>query len=187
MNSGTCAAATCSAVVVLQTSSRRMLLPPNVASKYVRAVAPVPPAAAGSSAPESVELTLTRKTLIAGLNSSNGGVARKALTNAVHALLKSFCWAAVKPSAESTTLNARLRGAEPKIWVEPMTAPSAVVMADLPHQRLICSGKLARSVTSGLPGTALVARLAGSSASGWPAPRAQRRHGRRPPAPERQR
>ena len=52
-----------------------MPLMPNDASKYVLTTAPVPPVAAGSSAPESVELTFTRKTLIAGDNSSNGGVA----------------------------------------------------------------------------------------------------------------
>src|SRR5258708_4953686 len=63
---------------------------------------------------------------MAGLNSSKGGVARKAFTKAVQALLKSFCWARVKPSASKATLNARLRGAEPKIWVLPITAPSEV-------------------------------------------------------------
>lgn len=95
----------------------------------MRAVAPVPPGPVGSSAPESVELTLTRKTLMAGLSSSNGRVPLKAFTKAVHALSKSPCWALVKPSASRTTLKARLRGAEPKICVVPMTAPSAVVVA----------------------------------------------------------
>src|SRR5204862_3285242 len=118
-------AATCNAVVLLHTSRRRIPFPPNEASKYVRAVAPVPPAEAGSSAPESVELTLTRKTLMAGLSSSYGGVARNAVRNEAQAESKAACSAAVKPSASSTTLNARLRGAEPKIWVVPMTAPAA--------------------------------------------------------------
>ena len=74
--------------------------------------------------------------LIAGDNASYGGVA-EAPSRTPQALLKSVCWAAVKPSASSTTLNARLRGALPKIWVAIlMTAPSEVVMAVLP-QRLI--------------------------------------------------
>ena len=77
------------------------------------AVAPVPPPATGSSAPESVEVTLTRKMLIAGPSSSKGGVPMNALTNDVHAVSKAFCCAAVKPSASRTTLNARLRGAPP--------------------------------------------------------------------------
>ena len=42
VNSGTCAAAVVSTVALLQTSSLRIPLPPNVESKYVRAVAPVP-------------------------------------------------------------------------------------------------------------------------------------------------
>ena len=82
VNSGTCCAATVSAVVALHSNSRRIPLPPNVASKYVRAVAPVPPAATGSSAPESVEETLTRKMLIAGVSWLKGSVARKELLNA---------------------------------------------------------------------------------------------------------
>jgi hypothetical protein len=45
-NCGTRAAATWRAVVVLTTSSRRMPPLQNVASKYVRAFAPVPPHAA---------------------------------------------------------------------------------------------------------------------------------------------
>src|SRR6478609_2901108 len=106
-----------------------MPFPPNVASKYVLTTAPVPPAEAGSSAPESVELTLTRKTLIAGASSSNGGVPENAVRKLPRAVLESACWPPVKPSASRTTLNARLRGAVPKIWVEPRTAPSAVDMA----------------------------------------------------------
>jgi hypothetical protein len=109
-----------------------MPLAPKVASKYVRAVAPVPPVDAGSSAPESVEATFTRKTFIAGLNSSYGGTARKAVTKALQALLKSFCWALVKPSANITMLKARLRGAEPKICVVPSTVPSLVLMVWVP-------------------------------------------------------
>jgi hypothetical protein len=90
-----------------------MLFPPKLESKYVRAVAPVPPPPTGSSAPESVDVTLTRKMLIAGPSSSNGGVPMNAVTNEAHAVLKSFCCAAVKPSASSTTLKARFRGAPP--------------------------------------------------------------------------
>ena len=92
-----------------------MLLPPKVASKYVRAVAPVPPAAAGSSAPESVEVTFTRNTLMPGPSWSKGGVAQNALRNVSHCVSKSSCCAAVNPSASSTMLNARFRGAVPQI------------------------------------------------------------------------
>jgi hypothetical protein len=65
VNSGICAAAVCKAVVLLQVRSRRIPFEPKVLSKYVRGVAPVPPVLVGSSAPESVDVTLTRKTLIA--------------------------------------------------------------------------------------------------------------------------
>ena len=92
-----------------------MPLVPNVLSNYVRTLAPVPPALTGSSAPESVDETFTRKILIAGFNLPNGGVVVKAVTKAEQALLKSFCCALVKPSASMATLKARLRGADPKI------------------------------------------------------------------------
>ena len=147
-NSGTRAAAVTSTVVLLHTSSRRMLLPPKLESKYVRAVAPVPPPAVGSSAPESVDATLTRHTLMAGASASYGGVAFSAVTNAVQALLNAVCWAAVNPSASSTMVKARLRGAEPEIWVAPWTVPSEVVMAAYPCRR---SRKLPSSTCSAAP------------------------------------
>jgi len=103
----------------------------DVAGEH-RRVAPVPPVATGSSAPESVEATLTRKMLMAGDSSSYGGTARRAVTKLSHAVSNAACCALVNPSASNTTLKARLRGAEPKIWVWLSTVPSEVVMTPPP-------------------------------------------------------
>src|SRR3978361_2532698 len=87
-NSGTWAAAVTRAVVALQVSSRRTPWRVKLESKYVRAVAPVPPPLTGSSAPESVDATLTRQMLMAGESASYGGVARSAVTKASQAGVK---------------------------------------------------------------------------------------------------
>ena len=68
-----------------------MPFPPKLESKYVRAVAPVPPPLVGSSAPESVEATFTRQTLIPAASVSNGIVARSAVTKSEQAVLNAAC------------------------------------------------------------------------------------------------
>ena len=131
----------------------------DVAGEH-RRVAPVPPVATGSSAPESVEATLTRKMLMAGDSSSYGGTARRAVTKLSHAVSNAACCALVNPSASNTTLKARLRGAEPKIWVWLSTVPSEVVMTPPPD--LPSSGK--RSISS--PAAGASARTAASPGAG---------------------
>ena len=114
VKAGTCAVAKETARCWSQVNERWSFpSPPKVASKYVLTTAPVPPVDVGSSAPESVELTLIRKALIRGVKSSNGAVFTSSATTASAATLKSSCSSALKPSARMTRLNARFCGADP--------------------------------------------------------------------------
>src|SRR5512144_3182798 len=97
---GTCALRTVMAVEVFAVSRRRTLPPPqNVASKYVAGMAPEPvepsPHVAGSSAPESVEVTSIRQMLKILQFVSKGGVCRNTSAKCCAScanLLSSDCW-----------------------------------------------------------------------------------------------
>ena len=100
-----------------------------------------------------------RKTSIAERISSNGDVARNPFTNAEHVLLKAFCWAFVKPSASSTTLNAHCVG-HCQIWWSGSRRRQRYPWL-VPLSVLICRGNVAISVTPRAPASGMAAGLSG--------------------------